>query len=76
MKDAKLLKEHRIQNDVELQQTIAAVQGLKDALQNLRETILPQSQQWFDLMAEWPTAKIEQLEAEIADYQRRRRKAS
>jgi signal transduction histidine kinase len=62
---------HRITNEVGLQQTLEAIQMMEAALADLKQTVKPQSEKWFELMAEGTRDQIEKLRAEVNDYEAR-----
>ncbi|MGI8565188.1 MAG: hypothetical protein ACR2LZ_01765 [Pyrinomonadaceae bacterium] len=63
-----------ITNDVELQQSLEAMELLKSSAKDLRQNVLPQSREWYNLMAEGPADEIHRIAAEIDAYQSRRKR--
>lgn len=44
---------------------------MKESIESMRRSVLPQSREWFELMAEAPRDEIERLRREVAEYQAR-----
>lgn len=57
-----------IECDEQLDQSIQQLERMYRALAELRSRVLPQSQEWFRLMAEGPVDEIRRLQSDIELY--------
>jgi len=58
-------------NETGLRQTLESIESMERSIEDLRRTVLPQSREWFLLMAEAPRDEIKRLRREVTDYQAR-----
>jgi hypothetical protein len=61
-------EEHRITNDEQLRVTIEQMGRMYSILQNLSQEMLPQSREWFAVMAEGPVDYIRELNEQVNAY--------
>jgi hypothetical protein len=57
-----------IRDEAQLQQTLEQMERMLRVLFRLRENVLPQSREWFAIMADGPLEQIRRLEREISAY--------
>lgn len=64
-----------ITSEKQLQRTLHWIEVFKSSLESLKKEVLPQSRQWYKLMAEGPEEEIKRLQSDVDDYLARKETA-
>ncbi len=64
-----------ITNEEQLEQARDCIRQMERILESLQGGVLPQSRQWYKLMAEGPEEEIKRLRTDVDDYLARKERA-
>jgi hypothetical protein len=57
-----------IHSEEELRENLHWIEVFTNQIERLKKEVLPQSRQWYKLMAEGPEEEIKRLRADVDDY--------